>query len=131
MEKTLKKMDLQFCGQGKHVINFDVFLEKKGAIFLDVRFKEESDTLRYNFDLFEIKVLKIPIEELPDRLNELPKDKLIGTFCSSKTRAAWAYIYLISKEYEKVKWISAFNEDIGASLKPGKIYKQLYKTNEK
>jgi rhodanese-related sulfurtransferase len=120
METALKKMGLSFTGQGKHVINFDAFLEKQGAIFLDVRSKEECDTLRYNFDLFGIKVLEIPIEDLPDKLDELPKNKLIGTFCSSKIRAAWAYIYLISKEFEKVKWISASNEDIGASLKTRK-----------
>ena len=125
MENALKKMDLQFCGAGKHAINFETFLTKKEAIFLDVRSKEECDTLRYNFDLFDIKVLEIPIEELPDRMNELPKDKLIGTFCSSKTRAAWAYIYLISKGYEKLKWISASNEDIGAMIKSGKILKQI------
>ena len=125
MDKALKKMDLAFCGAGKHVINFEKFLTQKGAIFLDVRSKEECDTLRYNFDLFSIKVIEIPIEELPDRINELPKGKLIGTFCSSKTRASWAYIYLIAKGYEKVKWISAGNEDIGALLKPGRIFKQI------
>jgi len=125
MEKALKKMNLSFTGRGKHVMNFEKFLEQKGAIFLDVRSKEECNSLRFNFDLFGIKVIEIPIEELPDRINELPKDKLIGTFCSSKTRAAWAYIYLISKEFEKVKWLSASNEDIGAVLKPGRIFKQI------
>ncbi len=125
MENALKKMNLSFTGTGKHVINFENFLSQKDAVFLDVRSKEECDTLRFNFDLFDIKVIEIPIEELPDRINELPKDKLIGTFCSSKTRAAWAYIYLIAKDFEQVKWISAGNEDIGAVLKPGKIFKQL------
>ena len=125
MEKALKMMELSFTGRGGHVMNFEKFLTKKGAIFLDVRSKEECDTLRFNFDLFGIEVLEMPIEELPDRLDELPKDRLIGTFCSSKTRAAWAYIYLISKGYDKVKWISAGNEDVGALLKPGRIFKQL------
>ena len=125
MENALKKMNLSFTGTGKHVINFENFLNQKDAVFLDVRSKEECDTLRFNFDLFDIKVIEIPIEELPDRINELPKDQLIGTFCSSKTRAAWAYIYLISKDFEQVKWISAGNEDVGAVLKPGKIFKQI------
>ena len=125
MENALKKMNLSFTGTGKHVIDFENFLNQKDAVFLDVRSKEECDTLRFNFDLFGIKVIEMPIEELPDRINELPKDKLIGTFCSSKTRAAWAYIYLISKDFEQVKWISAGNEDVGAVLKPGKIFKQI------
>lgn len=131
MENALKKMDLEFCGQGKHAINFENFLTKEGAVFLDVRSKEECNTLRYNFDLFGIRVIEIPIEELPDRVNELPKDKFIAPFCSSKTRAAWAYIYLISKDFDNVKWLSASNEDIGAMLKPGKIYKQLNKIKAK
>ncbi len=125
MENALKKMNLSFTGTGKHVIDFENFLNQKDAVFLDVRSKEECDTLRFNFDLFGIKVIEMPIEELPDKINELPKDQLIGTFCSSKTRAAWAYIYLISKDFEQVKWISAGNEDVGAVLKPGKIFKQI------
>ncbi len=125
MEKALKKMDLAFCGSGKHSINFEKFLAEQDAVFLDVRSREECNTLRYNFDLFGIKVMEIPIDELPDRINELPKDKLIGTFCSSKTRASWAYIYLVAKGFEKVKWISASNEDIGSIIKPGKIFKQI------
>ncbi len=120
-------MDLAFCGAGKHVINIEKFLTQKDAIFLDVRSKEECDTLRFSFDLFGIKVIEIPIEELPDRINELPKNKLIGTFCSSKTRASWAYIYLISKGFKSTKWISAGNEDVGAVLKPGRIFKQISK----
>ncbi len=131
MEEALKKMNLDFTGQGKHVINIDSFLEKEDAIFLDTRSKEECDALRFNFDLFGIKVIETPIEQLPEIIDELPKDKLIGTFCSSKTRAAWAYIYLISKGFENVKWISASNEDIGAVLKPGKIYKQIQKSKMK
>ncbi len=125
MEEALKKMKLSFTGKGKHVISFENFLTQNGAVFLDVRSKEECDTIRFNFDLFGIKVIEIPIEELPDKIDKLPKDQLIGTFCSSKTRASWAYIYLISKDFEKVKWISAGNEEIGAILKPGRIFKQL------
>ncbi len=125
MENALKKMGLSFTGRGKHVISFENFLNEKEAVFLDVRSKEECDTMRFNFGLFGIKVVEIPIEQLPDRIDELPKDKLIGTFCSSKTRAAWAYIYLIEKDFENVKWISAGNEDVGAVLKPGRIFKQL------
>ncbi len=127
MEQALKKMGLGFTGRGEHVIGFETFLTKKDAIFLDVRSKEECDTLRFNFELFGIKVVEIPIEQLPDRINELPKNKLIGTFCSSKTRASWAYIYLISKGFKNTKWISAGNEDVGALLKPGRIFKQISK----
>ncbi len=122
MEKALKSMNLEFCGNGKHKISAEKFLETKNALFLDVRDKREVDTIAFNFKLFGIETLNIPIEELPDRLNELPKDKLIVCFCSSGTRSAWAYIYLFSKRFN-VKWLEASNEDLAKLLKPGRIFK--------
>ncbi len=120
MEKALKTMNLEFCGTGKHKISAEKFLDTKGAVFLDVRDKKEVATIAFNFEIFGIETLHIPINELPDRLNELTKDKLIACFCSSGTRSAWAYIYLFSKGYN-VKWLQASNEDFAKMLKPGKI----------
>ncbi|HHH53453.1 MAG TPA: rhodanese-like domain-containing protein [Bacteroidetes bacterium] len=122
MEKALKQMDLEFCGNGKHKISPEKFLESQNVLFLDVRDKNELITLRFDFKLFGIDSLNIPIEELPDRLEELPTDKTIVCFCSSGTRSAWAYIYLFSKGFD-TKWLAASNEDIGALLKPGRILK--------
>jgi len=127
METILKQIDLEFCGTGKHKINPDKFLEQSGAIFLDVRAKEEVKTISFNFSYFGIKVISIPLEELSERFNELPKDVLIGTFCSGGTRAAIAYAYLLSKGYDKVKWIDAGLEQLTALLKPGLIYKKSLK----
>ena len=127
MDNTLKKMDLNFTGSAKHKISIENFLQTTASIFLDVRSKEEVDVIKFNFKIFNIEVINIPIEELPNKYNMLPKDKLIGTFCSSKTRSSWAYIYLISKGYEKTKWIAAGYEDIVANLKPGAILKNLKK----
>jgi len=124
METTLKKMDLAFCGSGKHKISVEKFLQSENAIFLDVRSKEEVETLTFDFKLFNIKTIHIPIEELPEHLNELPKNKLIGAFCSSGTRSAWAYIYLLSKGFEKVKWIAGGNEEFASAIKPGAVYKR-------
>ncbi len=122
MEKALKSMNLEFLGSGKHKITVEKLFETKNTLFLDVRDKNEVETIAFNFKLFGIETLNIPIEELPDRLNELPKDKLIACFCSSGTRSAWAYIYLFSKEFN-VKWLDASNEDLAKLLKPGRIYK--------
>jgi rhodanese-related sulfurtransferase len=41
--------------------------------------------------------LKIPLNELPGRLDELPKDKIIVTACPHKDRAIIAMTYLRSK----------------------------------
>jgi len=115
-------MDLEFLGTAQHKISPENFFETGDSVFLDVRDTKEVETLTFNFKVFGIETLNIPINELPQRLEELSKDKLIACFCSSGTRSAWAYIYLLSKGYN-VKWLEASNEDLAALLKPGKIYK--------
>ncbi len=122
MEKALKSMNLEFCGRGKHKITAEVLFETKNAVFLDLRDQKEVEAIRFNLNMFGIETLNIPIDELPDRLHELPKDKLIACFCSSGTRAAWAYIYLFSKGFN-VRWLQASNEDLAKLLKPGRILK--------
>ena len=120
MENALKKMNLEFLGTGKHKISLEKLFETGNVIFLDVRDGKEVQTLNFNLEIFGIETLNIPVNELPDRLSELPHNKTIACFCSSGTRSAWAYIYLFSKGYN-VKWLSASNEDLAEILKPGKI----------
>jgi len=66
-------------------------LEKDKAVLVDIRFKEEQQVWGVNFGF------KIPLNELPDRLAELPKDKIIVTACPHLDRAAIAMTYLRSK----------------------------------
>ena len=122
MEKVLKTMNIEFCGTGKHKISLEKLFESSNVVFLDVRDNIEMETLDFNLEIFGIETLQIPVNELPDRLNELPENKLIACFCSSGTRSAWAYIYLFSKGYN-TKWLAASNEDLAKLLKPGKIFK--------
>ena len=66
-------------------------LEDGKAVLVDIRYKEEQQAWGPNFGM------KIPLNELPDRLNELPKDKIIVTACPHKDRAIIAMTYLRSK----------------------------------
>jgi len=66
-------------------------LEDGKAVLVDIRFKEEQQVWGPSFGL------KIPLNELPARLDELPKDKIIVTACPHKDRAAIAMTYLRSK----------------------------------
>ena len=68
-------------------------LEEKKAVLLDIRFSEETRAWRMGFGLF------IPLNELPKRLAELPKDKIIVTACPHKDRSSIAMAYLRTKGY--------------------------------
>lgn len=68
-------------------------LTEKKAVLVDIRFPEETKAWRMGFGLF------IPLNELPKRLAELPKDKIIVTACPHKDRSAIAMAYLRSKGY--------------------------------
>lgn len=67
-----------------------VTLLKEGKVqFLDIRFREETEAWRMGFGLH------IPLNELPGRLHELDKSKLIVTACPHMDRAILARTYLI------------------------------------
>ncbi len=68
-------------------------IEEKKAVLVDIRFPEETKTWRMGFGLF------IPLNELPKRLAELPKDKIIVTACPHKDRSSIAMAYLRTKGY--------------------------------
>lgn len=68
-------------------------LIKKEAVLVDIRFKEEQEAWGPSF------ALKIPLNELPARLSELPKDKIIVTACPHIDRSGIAMTYLTTKGY--------------------------------
>ena len=71
-----------------------VELLKKGEVqFIDIRFPEEFAAWRMGL------AKNIPLNELPARLGELDKDKLIVTACPHNDRANLARIYLTTKGY--------------------------------
>lgn len=68
-------------------------LEDKKAVLVDIRFPEETKAWKMGFGLF------IPLNELPKRYQELPKDKIIVTACPHKDRSSIAMAFLRSKGY--------------------------------
>lgn len=63
------------------------------AQLIDIRFPEEFATWNMGF------AKNIPLNELPTRLNELDKNKLIVTACPHYDRSSMARLYLITKGY--------------------------------
>ena len=76
-----------------------VLIEEGKAILVDVRFREEFEVWHMNF------AKNIPLNELPKRLNELPKDKLIITACPHNDRSNIARLFLVQNGYN-VKYLN-------------------------
>lgn len=74
-------------------------VEEGTAQVIDIRFPEEYEAWHMGF------AKNIPINELPDRLNELDKNKLIITACPHNDRANIARMFLMFKGY-KVRYLS-------------------------
>jgi rhodanese-related sulfurtransferase len=68
-------------------------LEEDKVQVIDIRFPEEVKTWSFGF------AKNIPLNELPNRLDELDKDKLIVTVCPHNDRANIARMYLMLKGY--------------------------------
>lgn len=64
------------------------------AEFVDIRFKEEYAAWNFPF------MRNIPLNELPKRIGEIDKNKLIITVCPHYDRAEIARIYLTLKGYK-------------------------------
>jgi len=83
-------------------IEIDEFIElyNEGKCELvDVRVPMETKVWQVNFGL------KIPAPELPERLDELPKDKLIVVACPKADRSNMVRTWLATQGYE-VKYLS-------------------------
>lgn len=66
-------------------------LKEGKAQLIDIRFREEYAAWKVG------PSVNIPVNELPQRLKEIDKSKIIVTACPHKDRAAIAMVYLRSK----------------------------------
>lgn len=69
-------------------------LAERKAVLVDIRFPEETKAWKMGFGMF------IPLNELPARFKELPRDKIIVTACPHKDRSAIAMAYLRTRGYD-------------------------------
>ncbi|WP_456455315.1 rhodanese-like domain-containing protein [Thermovibrio sp.] len=123
LSQKVKEMNLDWLTQSNHKISLEAFIEKwkEGeAVILDVRTDEEAKL--FNLEAFGIR---IPLHQLPDRLNEVPKDKLVCTLCPGKIRATLAYAVLLEAGFNNVKVLASSPSELVDYLKPGVVKKLL------
>jgi len=123
MKEIFEIMDFEFWGTGKHKLAPEKFIKTENVLLLDVRSTEETSAITINeTDFFSFKYLNIPFDKLPERLDEIPKDKLIITFCPGKVRSTIAFAFFINEGYNAKIFDGGYNE-LTSLFKTGKIYK--------
>ncbi|MBN2259885.1 MAG: hypothetical protein JW702_05050 [Clostridiales bacterium] len=114
LENMLRESRLDYFGESRHKINIDQAMKQYQmgeAVILDVRTSEELDYIRFGF------ARHIPLHELPDRMDEIDRDKMIIVFCTSANRSAIIYTYLKTKDYN-ARILSNPIEEIAGYFKP-------------
>jgi rhodanese-related sulfurtransferase len=124
LEKTIQSMDFKYFATGQHKVEPETFLQTENAVLLDVRSKEEMETVQFHLK-HHTDMLEIPAHDVPSNIDKIPKDKLIGVFCSSGVRCVMIFLYLKSKGFEHVKILEGGYTKLLPALMPGKIYKHL------
>ncbi len=126
MEKVLQKLTLDFFGTGQHKITADAFFQQDNAVFLDVRSSEEAASLAIRMEhLPGILTNNIPVNEIPERVGELPDTGLIGVFCPANVRSAIVYAWLLGQGFTNVRIITGGYAAITEAVLPGKVRKAL------
>ena len=124
MEQILKNLTLDFFGKGKHKISPEKFFEMENGILLDVRSKEEAGSITIKMEYhFDVESMNIPINEIPDRIDEIPKGKFVAVFCPANVRSAIVYAYLLSKGFSNVRTVDGGYSALTDALKPGQVLK--------
>ena len=86
---------------GNARMSADAFIEAHNAddaVLVDIRLPMETAVWSVNFGI------QLPANELPERLDELPKDKTIVVACPMTDRSNMAYSYLVNKGFN-VKYL--------------------------
>jgi rhodanese-related sulfurtransferase len=120
LNQILTDMNFEFFSTGEHGMSIEGMCKVLGNdhfIFLDVRSDKEVAFSSFPF------AIHIPLNELPERLGELSKDKFIITFCSSVFRGALAYLFLRANGFKEVKGLTASSEEMVKAFKPGPLAK--------
>jgi rhodanese-related sulfurtransferase len=126
MDKILKKLDFTFLSKGGHKVSNVDFLDLTDATLLDVRTNEEVHTVNFSLEGLVAQSLHIPLNELPERLSEVPSNGVVGLLCVSDVRSAMAYIYLQSKGFINVRVLVGGSAGLLEELKTGKVRKRLF-----
>ena len=122
VDAAYRAMDFEFFGKGRHQVSLPEFLKQGGGVIVDFRSGREAAVLPIRIEK-AARTINVPLDELPDRLKEIPADVPVGLFCSADTRSAMALAYLRSHGYENARILAGGYSSLVEELKPGKLFK--------
>ncbi|GAX87873.1 conserved hypothetical protein [Lebetimonas natsushimae] len=103
-------------GNNELKISLEEFTKKFNAgeaVLLDIRMAFEKKVWNLPF------AIDIPANELENRFNELPKDKLIVTACPGNSRSSFAAAFLVDKGFN-AKFLTEGLLELMKAFKGGK-----------
>lgn len=116
LDTYIENFNMQEVGNMKiSAVEMLNMVEEGKAVLIDIRFQQEVDAWSIPF------AKHIPINELPGRLDELPKDKLIIAACPHNDRSNIARLYLTMKGY-RVKYVNDGLLNVVNYLKGGNAF---------
>jgi len=124
LEDTLRSMTFEFLGRGCHKVSHAELFAAEDAVVLDVRTREETESVCFPLRHQVRTVLEIPLNELPDRLSEIPGDRPLGILCVSDIRSAMAFAYLRAMGYTEARILAGGTAALVDELRTRKVLKQ-------
>lgn len=119
MDTMLTEMDFNALGNGDFTASPEAVRNAIGnprVYVLDVRTDVEGRASSYPF------ASHIPLSELPDRLDEIPTNKMVLVVAGTAFESAVGLFYLRQSGLEEVKSYVAGAETMATALKPGPLF---------
>lgn len=124
LDDVLRTMTFEFLARGLHKVAHAELFAAEDAVVLDVRTREEAESVCFPLRHQVRTVLEIPLNELPDRLSEIPGDRPLGILCVSDVRSAIAFAYLQAKGYANARILAGGTTALVDELTTGKVLTQ-------
>lgn len=118
LRNYFREMDFEAFGAGGFSTSPTVLpmLIKNNVFLIDLRSREEVEQLSLPFSV------NIPLDELPDRLEDIPKDVLVVLFSDGPWRSSVGLAYLTAKGFNELSIIPQGLPEIIKTLKPGSLF---------
>lgn len=113
-----REMDFEAFGTGGFATPAQALpnLIKNNVFMIDLRSAEEVAHLSLPFSV------NIPLNKLPERLEEIPKTGLIVLFADGPWRASVGLAYLTAKGFDEISIIPPGLPEMLKTLKPGPLF---------